>query len=163
MDAKFSIRPTSEDDRSFIRDFIKEHWGGEEVIVHNETYLPADLPGFLCIQEGVPVGLITYHLQGNACEIVSLDSLERERGIGSALIESVAGVAREADCDNLWLVTTNDNLNALGFYQKRGFQLTAVIPGAVNESRKRKPGIPLIGENGIPITDEIVLTREIVS
>jgi len=48
-------------------------------------------------------------------------------------------------------------LNALGFYQKRGFELVAVHRGAVNESRKIKPGISLIGANNIPLRDEIEL------
>jgi hypothetical protein len=57
----------------------------------------------------------------------------------------------------VWLITTNDNLNALRFYQKRGFRLAALYPGAVDESRTIKPQIPLVGENGIPLHDEIRL------
>ena len=57
----------------------------------------------------------------------------------------------------MWLITTNDNLNALRFYQKRGFELVAVHRHAVDESRKIKPEIPLVGENGIPIRDELGL------
>ncbi|MBS1248898.1 MAG: hypothetical protein MAG431_00468 [Chloroflexi bacterium] len=89
------------------------------------------------------------------CEIVSLDSLEEGHGIGTKLVEAVHQVAVENACERLWLITTNDNLNALGFYQKRGFELVAVHRGAMEESRRVKPKIPEIGHNGIPIRDEI--------
>jgi hypothetical protein len=48
-------------------------------------------------------------------------------------------------------------LNALGFYQRRGFEIVTVYRGAINESRKRKPSISLIGMNNIPLRDEIEL------
>jgi GNAT superfamily N-acetyltransferase len=155
------IRHVSDGDREFIRGFITERWGSEVVIVHEEVFHPADLPGFICMLAGEFTGLITYRVDNNACEIVSLDSLVENKGIGTALIEKVALTAASAGCDHLWLVTTNDNLHALGFYQKHGFHLVLIVPDAVTKSRQRKPEIPLIGENGIPITDEIVLTRPI--
>jgi hypothetical protein len=57
----------------------------------------------------------------------------------------------------LWLITSNDNLNAIRFYQRRGMRLTAVHRGAIDEARQIKPSIPLIGEHGIPIHDELEL------
>jgi ribosomal protein S18 acetylase RimI-like enzyme len=65
--------------------------------------------------------------------------------------------ALQAGCSRLWLITTNDNLIALKFYQKRGFQLIAVHPDALAESRKIKPSIPQFGMHGIPLRDEIEL------
>jgi N-acetylglutamate synthase-like GNAT family acetyltransferase len=73
------------------------------------------------------------------------------------LIEAVAAAARASGCRRVWLITTNDNLTALAFYQKRGFVLTALHPNAVAASRKLKPEIPLVAENGIPIRDELEL------
>ncbi|MEW5718069.1 MAG: GNAT family N-acetyltransferase, partial [Chloroflexota bacterium] len=78
-------------------------------------------------------------------------------GIGSALIDAVKLRARQAGCKRLWLITTNDNLTALRFYQKRGFTLAALHRNALEESRKIKPEIPLVGEHGIPLRDEIEL------
>jgi GNAT superfamily N-acetyltransferase len=91
------------------------------------------------------------------CEITSLDSLQAGRGIGTQLIDEVILEARKRNCHRLFLITTNDNLNALGFYQRREFELSALYRGAVNETRKSKPSIPLIGENRIPLRDEIEL------
>lgn len=104
-----------------------------------------------------PVGLATYHLDGDSCEIVTLDSLVEGRGIGSALVAEIEKAATAAGCRRLWLVTTNDNLAALRFYQKRGFVLVAVHPNALEQSRQLKPSIPTVGVDGIPLRDEIEL------
>lgn len=152
-----NIRSLTLTDRDWVARHVVEHWGAEIVVAHGTTYHPADLPGFVAEMAGVVVGLATFHIAGDACEIVTLDSLIEGRGIGTALIEAVKAAASAAGCRRLWLITTNDNLHALGFYQKRGFRLVAVHPGAVDEARKLKPEIPLIGNDGIPILDEIEL------
>ena len=77
------------------------------------------------------------------------------RGIGSALIERVRAITAARGCRALRLITTNDNLRVIGFYQKRGFVLTRVNVDALEQSRKLKPGIPLVGEHGIPLLHEI--------
>jgi ribosomal protein S18 acetylase RimI-like enzyme len=101
--------------------------------------------------------LVTFFIKDHECEITSLDSLREGQGIGSMLVDMALKEARARDCKRLFLITTNDNLWALAFYQKRGFELVAVYRGAVNESRKRKPSIQLVGMNGIPLRDEIEL------
>ena len=126
-------------------------------VAHGTIYRPAELPGFVAEADGEAVGLLTYHIAGGACEIVTLDSQREGRGIGTALIEAAKDAARQAGCRRLWLVTTNDNTHALCFYQKRGFVLVAVHRDAVTASRAIKPEIPLIGNDGIAIRDEIEL------
>jgi hypothetical protein len=69
-------------------------------------------------------------------------------------------VETRTTAQRVWLVTTNDNLDALRFYQRRGFRIAQVRPGAVDETRKTlKPSIAEVGDFGIPIRDEIVLER----
>jgi len=92
---------------------------------------------------------------------VTIDSLVEGQGVGTALIAAVAEAARASGCLRLWLVTTNDNVDALRFYQKRGFRLAALYPDAIAESRKLKPKIPPIGAHGIPIRDEIELVMRL--
>jgi ribosomal protein S18 acetylase RimI-like enzyme len=75
------------------------------------------------------------------------------------LLEAAAATARERGCRRLVLMTTNDNLGALRFYQRRGFRLVARRPGAVDAARARKPAIPPIGDFGIPLRDELELQR----
>jgi ribosomal protein S18 acetylase RimI-like enzyme len=64
-------------------------------------------------------------VEGDSCELVTIDSLDEGSGVGTALVEAVAKAARAAGCCRLWLITTNDNLRALRFYQRRGFELVA--------------------------------------
>src|SRR5512135_310324 len=161
----FHLRPIQPHDRDWIRRLMIEQWGAEVVVAHGTIYEPHKLPGFVAAHaaQEQPIGLITYQLQDNQCEIVTLDSLQERQGIGSALIEAVKGVARQSDCERIWLITTNDNLKALRFYQKRGFTLAALHRNAIEQARKLKPQIPVIGEDGIPIRDEIELEYEFKS
>ena len=137
--------------------FWREHWGDDFMVAHGVIYRPEQLDGFIALDGDQWVGLVTYTFIDSGCEIVSLDSLRAGQGIGSRLIQDVVDVARRAGCKRVFLITTNDNLEALGFYQKRGFSLVKVSRGAVGEARKIKPGIPLIGLHGILLRDEIEL------
>jgi ribosomal protein S18 acetylase RimI-like enzyme len=154
--AEFHIRPLDSSDKDWVRHLIAERWGAEFVVAHDTIFHPHDLPGFVAVQGAEKIGLITFSIAGDSCEIVTLDSLRPSIGIGAALIEAAKTVARQAHCKRVWLITTNDNLNALRFYQKRGFVLVAVHRNAMEVTRQLKP-IPLIGEFGIPLRDEIEL------
>jgi ribosomal protein S18 acetylase RimI-like enzyme len=151
------LRTLTREDLPRLRQFWIEHWAGEEMITRGRVYRPEQLEGIVIEEGGEWLGLLTFFIDGDECEVTSLDSLREGQGIGSKLLEKVIEEARTRGCRRLFLITTNDNLNALGFYQKRGLRIVAVYPGAVNESRKRKPGIPLVGMNGIPLRDEIEL------
>jgi GNAT superfamily N-acetyltransferase len=155
------VRPLEQGDRPWVERLIGERWGADTVAAHGTLYHPADLPGFVALEGDQPVGLLTYRAEGDACEIVTIDSLAEGRGAGTALLEAVADEARRAGCRRLWLITTNDNLPALRFYERRGFSLAAVHSGAVAESRKLKPEIPLLGLGGVPIRDELELDLEL--
>jgi GNAT superfamily N-acetyltransferase len=121
------------------------------------------LPGFAAFDDGRCVGLVTYEIDGEACEIVTIDALVEGEGIGTALLEAVEAAARDARCARVQLVTTNNNLRALGFYQKRGFRLVALVPNAVDEMRRVKPSIPEVDSSGLPIRDELHLERQLGS
>ena len=154
-----TLRRLSADDLPRLRQFWIEHWGGEEMITRGRVYRPEQLEGFVVedADRAAWEGLITFVIEENECEVTSLDSLREGQGIGSTLVNQVIEEARRRGCKRLFLITTNDNLNALGFYQKRGFEIVAVYRGAVNESRKIKANIPLVGYNNIPLRDEIEL------
>ena len=107
------------------------------------------------------MGLLTYSIDGDACEVVTIDAVTEGAGVGSLLMGSVADVARRAGCSRLWLVTTNDNVRALGLYRKNGFDVVAVHRGAVDVSRRLKPSIPLVNGAGVPIQDEIEMERRL--
>ena len=147
----------SDRDRTWVRERTELLFGGHMVVSGEVVHQPAELPGFICCEGSERVGLATFQVDGDSCELVTIDALCQWCGVGSALLEAVEKAAVAAGCTSLWTITTNDNLNALRFYQKRGFRLVAVHRGAVNESRRIKPEIPLIGFDGIPLTDEIEL------
>jgi N-acetylglutamate synthase-like GNAT family acetyltransferase len=141
--------------RKWAADLIRDHWGATEIVTRGRIHDTSNLPGFVAVFRGEPVGLATYRIDGDQCEMVSLDSLMEGIGIGTALVGSVAADARKQGCRRLWLITTNDNLDAVHFYQKRGFHLVAVHRDALEETRRLKPQLPLTGIDGIPLRDEI--------
>jgi ribosomal protein S18 acetylase RimI-like enzyme len=151
------IRTLTDRDQSWAESRIVEHWGASSVVSRGRVYEPAALPGFIAVEEGDRVGLLTYSIEGEKCEIVTLNSFREGRGVGTRLIESAKEAASEKGCTKLWLVTTNDNLEALRFYQKRGFMIAAVHRSALDLSRRLKPEIPALGRHGIPLRDEVEL------
>jgi len=151
------VRETGEQDREFIEKLLRDRWGSETIVTRGRVHLPVQLPGLIAEMAGEPVGLITYNIYGRECELITMDALHEGVGIGSALLSKLAEVARGNDCRGIWLITTNDNLDAMRFYQKKGFFFVAVHRDAIKFSRKLKPEIPEIGEFGIPIRDEIEL------
>ena len=136
---------------------LEQRWGGTQIVSRGRVHQAERLPGFAALRDDQPAGLVTYNIANNECEIVSLDSLYEGRGVGSALVGAVIELAMRQNRRRVWLITTNDNLPALRFYQKRGFKLTAVYPNALEISRKLKPQIPLTGLDGILLRDEIEL------
>lgn len=141
----------------WARQLLEDNWASCSVVSRGRVHRADHLPGFVAAINGDPLGLLTYHVSGRECEIVTLNSLREGVGIGTLLVDAAHAAARQAGCKRLWLITTNDNLAAVRFYQKRGFELAAVHRRAVEESRKLKPEIPKTGRNGIPIQDEIEL------
>jgi GNAT superfamily N-acetyltransferase len=124
--------------------------------VHEESVDAALLPALIA---GNRQGLATYRLLGDDAELMTLDATPAHAGTGTAIVSALVERLEAKGCKRLWLTTTNDKLSALRFYLRRGFRLAQVRPGAVDAARMLKPAIPLIGEHGIPIHDEIDLCR----
>jgi RimJ/RimL family protein N-acetyltransferase len=146
-----SVRPIGPADAAWVRASIRERWGSDVVVGHGVVVEPATLPGFAAEEGGHPVGLVTYRVEDDGCEIVTIDAFEEGVGVGGALVEAVRGLGHA----RVWLVTTNDNRRARRLYERLGFRLVAVHEGAVARSRALKPEIPEVGEDGTPIRDEL--------
>lgn len=142
-----------------ISQIITEEWGSTIIISRGISLQTDNLPAFIAVQENNLIGLIIYNIVGLECEIVALKSLIPGQGIATHLINNLKSYAKEQGCQTLSLVTTNDNLDALNFYQRpnRGFSLKKLHLNSIDKVRKLKPQIPLIAENGIAIRDEIEL------
>jgi GNAT superfamily N-acetyltransferase len=157
-----SIRLLAASDRDWVARYWRERWGSERLAVHDRIYDIMDLSGFVAERDGEPAGMLTYLVRGDECEIMTFDSVTRFTGTGTALIERVKAEAMRQGCARLKVTTTNDNLDALRFYQRRGFRLTAVEAGAVDRQRRYlKPEIPVVGEYQIPVRDELHLRMDL--
>lgn len=158
----FVIQTIEKSDHLQILEIVRQFWGNDPLIVHRKIFSIASLNGLKATQDNTIVGILHYQISRDECEILTLASLYERQGIGTALINQVESIAKLHHCLRLSVTTTNDNLHALGFYQRRGFHLSALFPGQVNDSRKYKPTIPEIADNGIPIRDEIQLIKWLV-
>jgi GNAT superfamily N-acetyltransferase len=156
------VRRREAADRDAVEPFLSERHSAR-VARLGELIETLDHPGLVAERDdGSLAGVLTYVIEGDACEILTLHAADQWTGAGTALIRAVEQVAAERGCRRLWLLTTNDNVDALRFYQRRGFRLAQLKPGGVDDSRARlKPEIPETGEYGIPLRDEIVLEKEV--
>jgi GNAT superfamily N-acetyltransferase len=155
------VRAAERSDLAAVEGFLVEH-GSARVARLEELVDAREHPALVAEDDGRLTGLLTYIVDGDRCEILTVHAAEQWRGAGTALIEEVERVARAAGCRQLWLITTNDNVDGLRFYQRRGFRLEALHPGAVDRSRETsKPEIPEIGDHGIPLRDELELQKDL--
>ena len=111
--------------------------------------------GFYVKEQEDIIGLITYFVSDDVLEVISLNSLRENQGIGTKLVDAVIREAKDRKLKKILVVTTNDNINAIKFYQKRGFDMACLYHNALDISRKIKPEIPLIGDHSIPLRHEI--------
>ncbi|QHW33701.1 GNAT family N-acetyltransferase [Paenibacillus rhizovicinus] len=153
--------PQTEEDREWFRSLWISEWGGEIMISRGRAYGPQDVSALIAWEDGMRVGAASYLLDRDECELTSLNATVIGAGIGSRLIAAAEEAVRQAGVHRLWLLTTNDNIDALRFYQRRGYRIAAIYPDAIAESRKLKPTIPLVGYYDIPIRDEIVLEKQL--
>lgn len=182
-------RPIESGDRDAIGRFLIQRWGSATIMLDVRAIDAAALPGFIAraaadgpecgraqhaeigridtdrIEDetagGGIVALVTLLDDTRQSEIVTLDAVEPRRGLGTALLELAAQRARALGLRRLLTRTTNDNLDALRFYQRRGFRLHRLAAGAIDLERDADPTIARLGRHGIPLRDEISLIREL--
>ena len=156
------VRPREAADEAAAQAFLARHDSLRAARL-GELVHPLDHPALVAeTADGQLLGMLTYvpGRDWKQCEILTLHADAQWHGTGTALIEAVRLLARRQGCTRLWVITTNDNVDALRFYQRRGFCLVRVHPGAVDRSRASlKPEIPAVGAYGIPLRDEIELER----
>ena len=147
-------------DERWASGFLDEHLGGRRQARRGEV-IDVLGPG-LGFVSGDRTGLLTYRVDGHALELTALAAEPRGRGTGTSLVDAFVAAARFVGVSRIWVVTTNDNLDALAFYEHRGFRVTTVRTGAVDEARRTlKPTIPVVGQHGIEMHDEIELTLDL--
>jgi ribosomal protein S18 acetylase RimI-like enzyme len=158
----FTVRAYGLDDEAWATERLGADLGGRHQARRGSLVDVLDADALIAERDGTPVGLLAFRPDGDDVELAALVVSEPGRGIGTALVEAFLVTARERRHRSAWVVTTNDNLDALRFYQRRGFRLAALRAGAVDESRRRlKPTIAPVAASGIPIRDELELTIDL--
>ena len=156
------VRAVREDERAWLRATLAERWGDDVVAGRGQVWTPHELAALVAVDDaGERIGVATYAVEGAVAELVTIDALRTGAGVGRPLLEAVAAAARAAGASRLRVMTTNDNVVALRLYQRAGFRLLELRPGAVDAARALKPSIPAKGNDGIPIRDEIDLVLDL--
>ncbi|MFC7441942.1 GNAT family N-acetyltransferase [Laceyella putida] len=150
----------TEAERLWLEGLWQREWGGLTMITRGKSTALADLRAVIAYLDEEPVGAVTWLENEKDAELMSLNALREGLGIGSALLARAEQEVRATGKERLFLITTNDNLHALRFYQRRGYRLVRVYPGAVDAARLLKPSIPVIGYDQIPLHDELELAKE---
>jgi len=135
------------------------HWGGTRVLDVAGVYESSRLPGAVALLDGSFAGAVTWSREADLLRIVTLASAVEGQGVGRALLAAAEAEARAAGAARLVVSTTNNNLRALALYQRNGYRLAALHPGAVDAFRRQRPQIPETDPTGIPIRDMIELAK----
>lgn len=152
---EFEIKVLEQKHRGEVDKLLKQEWGELKIVSHGKIFNAHELQGYVAVRQDAVIGFVLFQVEGSECEIVALYSGVTSKGIGSALINAARDFALQCSCKRLFLITTNDNIRAFEFYQKRGFVISDIRIDEIKNSRKLKPQIPIIADNGIPIRDEI--------
>ncbi|MEO8457435.1 MAG: GNAT family N-acetyltransferase [Chloroflexota bacterium] len=148
-------------DQEYIRSYWQANWG-LPVVSTRRSYLPEDVQGLVYRDEwGEPQGLVTWHIDGDHAEIVSVDAYQQGRHIGGRLLHAAEAELHKRGVRQLMIVTTNDNLRALGFSVRHGYRLTRIDADGMERVRKLKTDVPLLGHEGIPLRDMLELEKEL--
>ncbi|WP_299815327.1 GNAT family N-acetyltransferase [uncultured Roseibium sp.] len=153
------IRHTEDRDHADVHKLLTDRWTAPDIMLDNEMLDASRLPGYVAYDGNELVGLVTLVKREGEWEILTLDSINRWGGVGSQLLDAVISEARSKNVPRLTVRTSNDNLDAFRFYQRRGFRLERIGQGVIDEERKLKPAIPLRGDYGIEIRDEVLFAR----
>jgi GNAT superfamily N-acetyltransferase len=143
--APVRVRLLAKGDRPALRKVLEEQWGLPVVSVSGVHDDPSSLPGFVADDSlptgGMPLGYLTYIVDGHQCEVLTINALLQGAGVGRALMDAARTAAANAGCRRLWLMTTNENIRAIDFYQRWGMDLVALHRNFVDTVRAAKPNI----------------------
>jgi ribosomal protein S18 acetylase RimI-like enzyme len=162
--ADIRLRACGPDDLAAAEALLDAELGGRRQARLGEVVDVLDAPGLVAWGGNTLAGVATWDGGSPRAELLAMAVARSHQGhgLGARLVEAVVEEAVSAGCSTLFLVTTNDNLDALRLYQRHGFRLTAIRLGAVDEARRElKPTIPTTGQHGIPLHDELVLERDL--
>lgn len=152
------VREATDDDRASVRDLFQRDFGRSRIVAFGEVMDIDAMPALVAVVTDAPSGALTYRLLGDALHIVALatDAMSQRSGVGGYLVAEAELLARRLELARVIVTTTNDNLPALYFFQRRGYRLTDLVPEGVHSQAGG-----LAGFAGIPVRDEIRLEKRL--
>ncbi len=153
------IRKINSKEQTWLKETMTREWGGEPLLIRGVKFYPSSMESLIAVEGEKIMGFMTYEIRSPICEIIAFEVYEKFNGLGTLMLEEMKKFAQSQNCTKLYLMTTNDNLDALRFYQKRGFQISGIHLDSVKNSRKLKPTISEFGDYGIAVRDEIDLEQ----
>lgn len=157
MATAIKLRSSTPKDTKWLEELMTRDWGGLPLVIRGKKYYPASLDGIIAENENGIAGFLFYEVRDQDCEIIVFEIFDKFKGTGTQILNQLKEIATNKKCRRLYLMTTNDNLDALRFYQKRGFHICGIHLDSVKISRQIKPTIGMTGDHGIPVRDEIDL------
>ena len=151
------IRPAASADNKWLEELMNRDWGGLPLVIRGKKFYPSQLDGIIAENENGIAGFLFYEVRDKDCEIIVFEVFDKFKGTGTSILDNLKEVAKDKKCQRIYLMTTNDHLDALRFYQKRGFHICGIHIDSVKDSRKIKPTIGMTGDHDIPVRDEIDL------
>jgi N-acetylglutamate synthase-like GNAT family acetyltransferase len=147
------------------RRLVVHAWGDDAIIILGRPHRVAEMTLLAATDpDGKLLGMAYYRLNNATAllgAIVICPDATSHRGIGGALFDAVRDVARAAGMKKLRACTTNDNFEAMRFYQKRGLRFETLYPRVADAFRAFRPGLRLEGEHGIPRRDILELEMDL--
>ena len=149
------IKIADKEEKQVVKELFIKEWHSDLMVSRGYSHYVDNLDAIIVKEEDELVGILTYHFTNDEIELVSLDSFDGGKGIGTKLLDFAIHYFKTLAPKRIWLITSNDNCHAMRFYQKRGWKMVNIYINAIEGARKIKPEIPLIGYDGIPILHEI--------
>lgn len=153
------VREATDADRAAARELFEQDFGRTKIVAFGEVMDIDAMPALVAVRYTDPSGALAYRLLGDALHIVALatDPMWQRSGVGAYLVAEAELLARRLNLSRLVVSTTNDNLPALYFYQRRGYRLTDIVPNnVIAHTHQEQPGFA-----GIPVRDEIRLEKKL--
>jgi len=153
------VREANDADRRAARELFQRDFGRTRIIAFGEVMDIDQMPALVALMHREPSGALAYRLLGDALHIVALatDPMWQRSGVGSHLVAEAELLARRLALSRLLVATTNDNLPALYFYQRRGFRLIgAAVESVIAQTQEVHAGF-----GGIHVRDELHLAKQL--
>ena len=149
------VRPLTDEDRDWLEEILRAETAGPKIVSRGRLHDGLALPGIVAVYGDKRAGVLLYNVDAHELEVAFVAAPVPGVGAGGVLLSDALEIARQEGCWRAWLVTTNDNTNAIRFYQRHGWELVALHRDAIEESRKLKKKIPKLGNDDIPIRHEL--------